>query len=109
MKNSNYKNSEGVTFIIMFDISDGYTGNNVVSYLLKEGCLRIQKSIFIGNLPYYRIASIAKNLKETKDAYDNKDSYIIIPLRKESVDRMIVYGNRDNIDIILRRRPVIFL
>lgn len=55
------------------------------------------------------MVTIAKNLKETKEAYDNDDSYIIVPLRKESVDGMIVYGNRDNIDIILRRQHVIFL
>lgn len=109
MRQQEYINKEDVTFLVMYDISDTYTRDNVVTYLLREGCLRIQKSIFMGNLPYYRMKAIAESLKETCEAYDNNDSYIIIPLRKESVDGMIVCGNHDNIDMILRRKPVVFL
>lgn len=98
-----------VTFIVMYDISAEYTRRTVVAYLLREGCLRIQQSIFMGNLPYSRMKEISNTLKETKEASDNNDSYIILPLRKEAIDAMMICGSRDNIDIILRRQNIVFL
>ncbi len=109
MKNVENVNDPDVMFLVMYDISDGYTRRSVVSYLLREGCLRIQQSIFMGNKPYSSMKRIEKTLKETKEFSDSDDSYIILPLRKESVDAMVVYGDRTNIDMILRRQRLVFL
>lgn len=98
-----------VTFIIMYDISDGYTRKSVAGYLLREGCLRVQHSVFMGNLPYSSMKLIVQTLKDIKQAYDNDDSYIIVPLRKESLDAMVAMGNRTNLDMVLRQRHVVFL
>lgn len=109
MKKVENVNDLDVMFLVLYDISDEYTRRSVVTYLLREGCLRIQRSVFMGNLPYSRMMSIAKTLKETQAFAHNEDSYIILPLRKESVDAMVVCGDRCNIDMILRRQNVVFL
>lgn len=109
MNNTENITNGDITFIVMYDISDEYTRRTVVTYLMREGCLRIQQSVFIGNLPYSRMKEISKSLKETKETSDNDDSYIILPLRKESLDAMVFCGNRDNIDIVLRRKNVVFI
>lgn len=93
----------------MYDISDGYTRKSVAGYLLREGCLRVQHSVFMGNLPYSSMKLIVQTLKDIKQAYDNDDSYIIVPLRKESLDAMVAMGNRTNLDMVLRQRHVVFL
>lgn len=109
MNNTNNINNNDAIFLVMYDISDEYTRRTVVAYLLREGCLRIQRSIFMGNLPYPRMMDIAQTLKETCEVSDADDSYIILPLRKESVDAMIICGDRSNIDMILRRQDIVFL
>lgn len=44
------KKIQSMLFFIMYDISDNKVRNLVVKYLIKKGCVRIQKSIFLANL-----------------------------------------------------------
>lgn len=98
-----------IAFVVCYDISNNDTRKVVSKYLLQEGCLRIQKSLFMGYLPYTKMKEIARTLKGTHEAYDNDDSYIILPIRKETVENMIVYGKRVNVDIVLRRQSIVFM
>lgn len=109
MKKTDNINNSDVIFLVMYDISDEYTRRMVVAHLQREGCLRIQRSVFMGNLPYSRMMDIARTLKELWQASGADDSYIILPLRKESVDAMAICGDRSNIDMILRRQGIVFL
>lgn len=95
-------------FLVFYDISDGYTRDSVCKYLLKKGCLRLQRSVFIGNLPQTTISEIKTTLKAIHDSYENEDSYIVIPLRKENIDDMMLAGDRINLDVVLRRSSMMF-
>lgn len=109
MKKTDHINSNDVIFLVMYDISDNYTRRTVVDYLLREGCLRIQCSIFMGNLPFCKMQNIARTLEEIHEGSSSDDSYIIMPLRKESIGAMVICGDRRNIDMILRRQDIVFL
>lgn len=109
MKKTDHINSNDVIFLVMYDISDNYTRRTVVDYLLREGCLRIQRSIFMGNLPFCKMQNIARTLEDIYEGSSSDDSYIIMPLRKESIGAMVICGDRRNIDMILRRQDIVFL
>lgn len=109
MKKTDHINSNDVIFLVMYDISDDYTRRTVVDYLLREGCLRIQRSIFMGNLSFCKMQNIVRTLEEIREGSSSDDSYIIVPLRKESVNAMVICGDRRNIDMILRRQDIVFL
>ena len=79
MKKTDHINSNDVIFLVMYDISDNYTRRTVVDYLLREGCLRIQRSIFMGNLPFCKMQNIARTLEEIHEGSSSDDSYIIMP------------------------------
>ena len=39
-----------MTFFVMYDIENNRVRNQVVKYLLRKGCMRIQKSIFLARI-----------------------------------------------------------
>lgn len=98
-----------VVFIIMYDISDEQTRNYVARELSKLGCLRIQRSVFIGNLPYNTFQKLSDDLRELQQTYDNEDSYILVPLRKECLDATEIIGKEIDWDMLLRKKSVLFL
>lgn len=107
--NTRLDNRQDVVFLVMYDITDDSTRNAVIELLSQNGCIRIKKSIFIGNLPFSRLLKIENELKCIQQAYENDDSYIIVPLRKESVNAMKIIGKKIDLDIILRRKNLLFL
>ena len=90
-----------MTFLVMYDIEDNDTRNHVAKYLIRQGCQRIQNSIFMANLKHERYISIRNSLRAVQAAYDNSDSYIIIPLSSDEVANMSVFGRQLNMPLIM--------
>ncbi len=77
-------------FFIMYDIENDKVRYNIVKYLERMGCHRIQKSIFLANLSMEKYDSIRSNLVEVQSLYDNHRSFSVTCLRLISSWR---YGN----------------
>src|SRR5574344_2458236 len=95
-------------FFGMYDIESNKVRYNVVKYLIKKGCTRIQKSIFLADLSHDVYESIRNDLTEIQALYDNHDSIIICPISTDLLKSMKVIGQSINIDIITRSKNTLF-
>jgi CRISPR-associated endonuclease Cas2 len=84
--------STGMLFFVMYDIEDNKVRNHVAKYLIKQGCTRVQKSIFLGNASLKRYHNIADTLREVNAMYQNGDSIMVLPVTKDSMTQLSVIG-----------------
>lgn len=95
-------------FFVMYDIESNKVRRHVVKYLERQGCTRVQKSIFLADLPVEKYDSIRNDLAEVQACYDNEDSILVVPISTDYLKAMKVIGKSVNVDIITRSRNTLF-
>ncbi len=95
-------------FFVMYDISANKVRTAVAKYLLRKGCHRIQRSIFMGNAPVAVCRDIERDLHEVQAMYDNDDSIFVVPLSVEQVRIMRVIGRDVDLDLIVNAKSTAF-
>ena len=95
-------------FFVMYDIESNKVRYNVVKYLERQGCTRIQKSIFLADIDRQKYEAIRQDLAEVQALYHNHDSIIICPVSTELLRSMKVIGKSIDIDIITHNRNTLF-
>jgi len=95
-------------FFIMYDIESNKVRRNVVKYLERQGCTRIQKSIFLADLSSDTYHMIRNDLAEVQALYENQDSIIVCPVSTELLRSMKIIGKSINVDIITHSRNTLF-
>jgi CRISPR-associated endonuclease Cas2 len=97
-----------MTYLIMYDISNNKVRTQIAKYLLKQGCIRIQKSVFMVKSTNDRFQDIHKTLKEVNSYYDNEDSIILVPINTSDVRSMKLIGKNVQIETITDRPNTLF-
>lgn len=77
-------------------------------FLLKKGSTRVQKSIFMADMPSDEVQDIAQKLTEILKMYDNNDSILIVPLSEDYARAMKIIGQEVDIDLILHSKNTLF-
>lgn len=95
-------------FFIMYDIESNKVRNQVVKYLEKKGCTRVQKSIFLADLDSSVYDTIRNDLAAVQAAYENEDSILIVPLSTDYLRAMKIIGQNINLDIITHSKSTLF-
>ncbi len=99
---------ENMLFLVMYDIENNKVRTEIAKYLIRKGCIRIQKSVYIANLKRSIFDEINKTLKEIQQMYDNNDSILLIPMSSDEVKSMKIIGQNVDIDLILGNRNTLF-
>ncbi len=102
------RKSTDMLFFVMYDIAHNKVRGYVAKYLIKKGCTRIQKSIFLADLPPESVASIKSDLAQVQAAYDNNDSILIVPVSTDEIRAMKIIGQNIDVDLITRNRNTLF-
>ncbi len=89
-----------MTWLIMYDISDDRVRLQIAKYLIRQGCIRIQKSVFIARSENKHFEEVYQTLKEVNEMYDNEDSIILVPVNASDVRSMKLIGKNVNIQAI---------
>lgn len=105
---NNQKKYGYMLFMVMYDITSNKVRRNVVKYLERLGCMRIQKSIFLADLPSEKYREIKEDLTAIQQMYENEDSIIICPLSKDHLKNMNVIGKNIAVDIITQSKNTLF-
>ena len=95
-------------FLVMYDIESDKVRRLVVKYLIREGCTRIQKSIFLADRPVATYNKIKSDLAEVQAVYDNEDSIIVLPVTTDYLRMMKVIGKNIDVDIITHNKNTLF-
>lgn len=93
---------------IMYDIESNKVRYNIVKYLERMGCYRIQKSIFLANLSMEKYEQIKKDMVEVQSLYENHDSIIVCPVSSDIIKSMKIIGQNINLDIITHSKNTLF-
>lgn len=107
VNNHNIKSTE-VIYFIMYDIEDNKIRTQISKYLIRKGCSRIQKSIFIARNDRKTYNEISSTLKEIQEMYDNRDSIIIVPVSTDEMRAMKIIGENIDFDLVLDKKNVLF-
>lgn len=95
-------------FFVMYDIESDKVRTLVSKYLQKQGCTRIQNSIFLADLPKDVYERIQTDLKEVQNCYDNHDSILVVPIPAEHLKSMAVIGKSIDISLIMKTKSTLF-
>lgn len=95
-------------FFVMYDIESNKVRHQIAKYLLKAGCFRIQRSIFLADLPPEKYERIRTDLTEVQSYYENEDSILVVPVSTELLRAMRIIGKTLDIDIIMRTKNTLF-
>jgi len=79
-------------YLVMYDIEDDRVRTHIAKYLLSNGCIRIQKSVYLARTHQKTFQEIADTLKEVQAAYDNHDSILLAPVQSETIGSMKIIG-----------------
>lgn len=104
----NKKNRDRMLFFVMYDIESDKVRTLVHKYLLREGCVPIQRSIFLADAAVEVYEKIKSDLVEVQAAYDNNDSIIVLPVSTDYLRMMKIIGQKIEIDIITHNRNTLF-
>lgn len=97
-----------MTFLIMYDIENNKVRTRVSKYLEKQGCIRIQKSIFLTNTESKNFNQIYDTLLEVQSYYENKDSILLVPFNTSDLRSMKIIGKEIHISTLLDKPNTLF-
>ena len=95
-------------FFVMYDIESDKVRRHVVKYLERQGCSRVQKSIFLADLPVSTYDRIRSDLVEVQACYENNDSILVVPISTDYLKAMKVIGQTINVDVITKTSNTLF-
>lgn len=106
--NNPSRNDNNMLFFVMYDIESNKVRNQIAKYLLREGCFRIQRSIFLADKPMDKLDKIRNDLAAVQACYENKDSILVVPISTDYLQAMKVIGKTIDVDIIMKAKNTLF-
>lgn len=97
------KDAHDMYCFIMYDITDNKVRNAVAKYLLKMGCIRVQKSVYIARMKRNSFQAMLETLREVNELYENEDSIFFVPIGESHLYDMSMLGK--NVDFSLVTKP----
>ena len=100
--------STEMNYLIMYDISDNKVRTQIANFLIREGCIRIQKSVYLVRSENKKFDEIYTALSEVNSYYENADSIILVPLNATDARSMKLIGKNVNIQAIVDKPNTLF-
>ncbi len=104
-----YPNPSYMTALILYDIGDDRIRTYVSKYLLRNGCERVQKSVFVVHLSRKEYDAMSSKLAKVNEMYASHDSIIIIPLHVDTVTKIHCIGKDTHIHFAPQHRHVLIV
>ncbi|OJX88076.1 MAG: CRISPR-associated endonuclease Cas2 [Paludibacter sp. 47-17] len=105
---NNNRKAGNMIFFVMYDIEDNKVRRYIAKYLLKMGCTRVQRSIFLADLNGEKYNQIRTDLSAVQAAYENADSILIVPISTDLLSSMRVIGQTIDIELITNKKNTLF-
>lgn len=105
---SDAKQSKGMLFFVMYDIESNKVRNLVAKYLIRQGCFRIQHSIYLAEMDSEKCEEIKTDLSDVQAAYDNHDSILVVPISSEYLRSMRIIGKALDVEVIMHSQNTLF-
>lgn len=100
--------STDMNFMVMYDIENNKVRTEVAKYLIKAGCVRIQKSVYLASMTHARYQEIVNTLTEVQQYYENVDSILILPVNTSDARAMKIIGKDIQVQTIIDKPNTLF-
>lgn len=90
-----------MVYLIMYDIENDKIRNRIARYLERNGCVRIQKSVYVARSQPRQFQQIHDTLREVQSYYDNEDSILLIPANQNDLRAMRIIGKQLYLETLL--------
>jgi CRISPR-associated protein Cas2 len=107
-KTSNMKPGNMLTFI-MYDIENNRIRRYISKYLEKQGYVRVQKSVFFGDVSRALHRKVCDTLKEVNEKYENGDSIMFLPVSADMFSGLKVVGKNLEYELTIQNRSTLFV
>lgn len=94
--------------LIMYDIEDHKVRKYIADFLERKGYVRIQKSVFFGNVPRKTNLEVYGILKEINSTYKNGDSILFLPIGTDNITNLKLVGKNINFETMVNRPNTLF-
>lgn len=101
------KSDNRMIFFVMYDIEHDKVRTHIAKYLIRKGCIRLQKSVFIAQKPRNIFDELYATLKGVQDLYDNEDSILFLPVSTDEIHAMKVIGRNISFDVVIDNKNTI--
>ena len=101
-------NNSVFTFIT-YDIEDNKIRGHISKYLQRQGLVRVQYSVYFGDIGRATFNEVKNTLKTINDMYKNQDSIFIIPVGEDVLNKTKVIGKNIDFEVIAEVRNTLFL
>lgn len=98
-----------MNYMIMYDIENNKVRKMISKYLEQQGCIRIQKSVFMANTDHPKFNAIHDTLKDINSFYENADSIILVPVNVADARSMKLIGSNVSIEHIVDPPTTLFI
>lgn len=106
--NQKNRSASNMLFFVMYDIESNKVRGQIVKYLQRKGCVRVQRSIFLADLEISEYDNIRKDLVAVQATYDNNDSILIVPISSDYLKAMKIIGQKIELDVIMHNKNTLF-
>ena len=86
-----------MNYLLSYDISNDKSRKRVSDYLIEKGFLRIQNSVFLGEIHITKIDDILENICLLVDK--KEDSICCIPINKEDYKNIFNFGKNEDYNL----------
>ena len=105
---TNSKNKNNMFCFITYDITSSRVRRNVAKYLIRNGFIRVQYSVFFASVERKTFLEIHKTLKKINEMYDNHDSIFFIPFGEDILNKTRVVGKSIDFELISEQKNTMF-
>jgi len=109
LRSAGHKKFDTVYSFIMYDIENNKVRTLIARYLIKQGCTRIQKSVYLAELKRVRFNEIYLTLKKINEMYNNYDSIFFIPVGEEVLNTLKIVGKNIDFELIVNPGNTLFI
>lgn len=95
-------------YFVMYDIENDKVRNHIARFLIRKGCTRVQKSIYLADTKRQIYTEIHETLKEVQEVYDNHDSIFLVPISSDDLRAMKIIGENIDLDLISGNKNTLF-
>lgn len=94
-----------MNYLVAYDVRSNKKRRRLSEYLIDKGLIRIQMSVFIGEIDSKKIVKFKENIKEFINI--ETDSLYCIPISKEEYEKIFTIGK--NVDYKLYEKDIFYI
>ena len=103
------KQSEDMYCFICYDIENDKIRRLVARLLEKEGCIRVQKSVFFARMHRQRHLRLTALLRDIQQLYENQDSIMLLPVGEDMLNSLQCIGQSFELQQLTAPKNTVFV